>query len=163
MLNRMGNCHSVPITEWETQLLFSYFYFYFLYWETQLNGKFLGPSRKTTETTLWWRKHDGEGFFFFFLWWFFFSSGLTVGNFRQTDVCSDTKTDARQPEQSWNNRKIKNITSELALRPCLESAPSGKTTRSQHQTKRDQTAIVFIHQNINYLLKEYNRLLIKDY
>ena len=30
----------------------------------------------------------------------------------------------------------------------LESAP-------------DQTVIVFIHQNINYLLKEYNRLLIK--
>ena len=29
--------------------------------------------------------------------------------------------------------------------------------------KKDQTVIFFIHQNINYLLKEYNRLLIKDY
>ena len=72
-----------------------FFFFFFCYWETQLNGNFLGSSRKTTKTTLWWRKHDGEGFFFFFfLWWIFSSSRLTVGCFKQIDVCSDTKYDA---------------------------------------------------------------------
>ena len=54
------------------------------------------------------------------------------------------------------------MTYESVPRPGLESTPSEKTTRSQHQTKRDQTAIFFIRQNINYPLKEYNRLLIKN-
>ena len=41
-------------------------------------------------------------FFFFFLVvkFFFSSSGLTVGCFRQIDVCSDTKIDAGQQEQN---------------------------------------------------------------
>ena len=70
-----------------------------------------------------------------------------------------------------NKNKKKDMTSESAPRSYLESKPSGETTRSQHlgrpgvstKSKKDQTIIVFIHQNINYLLKEYNRLLIKDY
>ena len=53
-----------------------------------------------TEITCWWRKHNGEGFFFLGGEIFFSSSGLTVGRFRQIDVCSDTKIDARQPEQN---------------------------------------------------------------
>ena len=44
---------------------------FFLYWETQLNGNSLGPSRKMTEITCWWRKHNGEGFFFFVVKFFF--------------------------------------------------------------------------------------------
>ena len=43
---------------------------------------FLDQVEKMTETTLWWRKHDGEGFFFFFLVVIFSSSGLTAGCFR---------------------------------------------------------------------------------
>ena len=41
-------------------------------------------------------------FFFFFFGGeiFFSSSGLTVGCFRQIDVCSDTKIDAGQQEQN---------------------------------------------------------------
>ena len=43
--------------------------------------------------------------------------------------------------------------------------PLDPSSQTQQKTKpkKDQTTIVFIHQNINYLLKEYNRLLIKDY
>ena len=37
----------------------------------------------------------------------FSSSGLTAECFRQIDVCSDTKYDTGQPEQNWNNNKIK--------------------------------------------------------
>ena len=36
------------------------------------------------------------------------------------------------------------MTQESALRPCLESAPSGETTKSQHQTK-EETKRPFFH------------------
>ena len=44
----------------------------------------------------------------------------------------------------------------------LVSEDLDKWTQS-HDSGRHYGAIVFIHQNINYLLKEQNRLLIKDY
>ena len=46
-------------------------------------------------------------FFFFFGDIFLFFPAVMV---QQIDVCSDTKTDAGQPEQNLNNNKIKDMT-----------------------------------------------------
>ena len=58
---------------------------------------------------VWWdEKHGNEFFFKFFfgdIFWFF--PAVMV---QQIDVCSDTKTDAGQPEQNLNNNKIKDMT-----------------------------------------------------
>ena len=49
---------------------------------------FLEQVEKMTETTLWWREHDGEGFFFFFfLWWFFLVLDWLQDASDQTDRC----------------------------------------------------------------------------
>ena len=87
---------------------FKIWVFFFFFKETQLYYNFLTPSRKMIETTLWWRKTWWWGifFFFFFFWddifWLFPAVKL-----QQIGVCSDTKYDAGQPEQNWNNNKIK--------------------------------------------------------
>ena len=71
------------------------FFFFFWYWETRLNGNFLRPSRKMTETTLWWRKHDREGFFFFLVV-IFSSSGFTMG-------CCNRSVFALMPKLTQDN------------------------------------------------------------
>ena len=48
----------------------------------QLNGNFLGPSRKNDKDNSLVEKTQWRGIFFFFLWWFFSSSRLIAGCFR---------------------------------------------------------------------------------
>ena len=44
-------------------------------------------------------------------------------------------TQDNQKYKTEITEKIKYMTYESAPKPCLDSAPSGETTRSQHQTK----------------------------
>ena len=56
---------------------------------------------------VWWDEKHGNDFFVFLgdIFWFFFAVML-----QKIGVCFDTKTDAGQLEQNWNNNKIKDMT-----------------------------------------------------
>ena len=60
-----------------------FFFFFFSYWETQLNCNFLGPSRKNDRDNSLVEKTRWRGNFFFFFFVVIFSSfGLTAGCFK---------------------------------------------------------------------------------
>ena len=66
--------------------------------------------------------HSNNNFFFLGdIFWLFPAVML-----QQIGVCSDTKTDAGQPEQNWNNGKIKDMTTSQHLDLAWSQHQAGK-------------------------------------